>query len=166
MTTNPRRIASLWLLAPLGDPTSNSEVTFTYLGMRMIMMQEVIIPPDMSRGLSNAPLLILRLVPWVLLKKNKLKRYLEVLQPPGTKCPRDQRAKKHSTLDLERTRLMALLTWESAKITQRYLIHSQVILRDLILLMLNSERWVGLWPRECSIHQKLKDGLPRRLTPS
>ena len=80
-------------------------------------------------------------------KEDMLKRDPGVLQFQGTKSPRDQRSRKYSTLDLERTRLMALLTQGSVKLTLRFLMLSWVILRNVILLKLNSERWVELWPR-------------------
>ena len=89
-------------------------------------------------------------------------------RPQGPPVPRDQvpRSPEDQTLYSGSgvTRFMLSLLRESIRLTQMFLMHSQVILRNMILLMLNTKRWTGLWLKECSIHQKLKDGLPRRLT--
>ena len=66
--------------------------------------------------MSKSPLLDHRLVPMGSVKEDMLKRDPGVLQFQGTKSPRDQRARKHSTLDLERTRLKVLLTQGSIKL--------------------------------------------------
>ena len=52
---------------------------------------------------------------------------------------------------------------ECVKLIGKSTMLSLVTQRNVILLTLNSWRQAGLWPKECSIHLKLRDGLPRRL---
>ena len=79
-------------------------------------------------------------------------------RPQGPPVPRDQvpRSPEDQTLYSGSgvTRFMLSLLRESIRLTQMFLMHSQVILRNMILLMLNSERRVGLWLKECSIHHR------------
>ena len=107
-----QRVTSLWP-QDLGDPEVTSVLTSTLVDHpmreRKMMMQGVIVLPDRIGGERTAPLLDLRLVPLALLKEDMLKRDPMVLQYPGSQCPGHQRT-KHSSLDLEQTRLELSLT--------------------------------------------------------
>ena len=160
VTTNPRRIASLWLLASLEDPTANSEVTFTYIGMRMITMLGPIIPheqrveqcspPHSQAGASGiAQEEQIEEIPW---------------SPPA---PRDQVPKGPEDKTLYSWNGANLIESiinlkRSVRLVLMFLQHSRVLLRNVILLTLSLERQAGPWLKECSIHKKL--GLPRKQT--
>ena len=72
-----------------------------------------------------------------------------------------QGAHKHSSLNM--TYSKQLRTPISTKLIRWFTLLSLVIPGDVILLTLNSRRWAGLWPRECSIHRRLKDDLSGKL---
>merc|ERR1711867_247455 len=80
---------------------------------------------------------------------------------PGTlSVPGHHRALQHLSLP---TCFHPFRTPGSTKRTLRCSVHSLVGPEVMIPLLSNSERLARLWPRECFIHRKLKDGPKQRL---